>query len=233
MTRAKIILIAVGVVIAALVAESYLGSKRYLLNGVTYAVPHKYEFLRNFSVPWLVGMRGLDKEPDESVWLLFPAKELTQGVPNYKQWFHGYASQVESEVVVNVLGGKKARDFPDDRRGDMAKVAQELAKGSLRQVDRTTGWDRVYWLVGEKGTPGEGGSLFYLIPHGGLERLPSDWRVPYCHGSPDMEGREIYDCSFTIYRSGLTFGFSLRQENIGTASHIPDYVQARMKRWRA
>jgi hypothetical protein len=230
--RGKIIFVTVGAVVAALVTESYLGSTRYQLNGVTYAVPHKYEFMRNFSLPWLAGVKGLDKEPDQSVWLLFPANQLAQGVHGYSRWFHGYSDQVEADMVVNVLGGKEAREFPGDRRDEMAKVEQELANKSPHQLDPTTGWQRVYSMVGEKGTPGEGGSLFYLIPPDGLAHLPPDWRVPSCQGSPDMNGKETYDCSFVIYRGGLTFDFSLRRENLGVANRIPDYVQARLNGWR-
>lgn len=65
--RASIIIFAVAGVAAAAMAESYLGSTRYRLNDAIYAVPHKYEFMRNFSVPWLLGVKGLDEEPNESV----------------------------------------------------------------------------------------------------------------------------------------------------------------------
>jgi hypothetical protein len=232
MTRGQIILSAVGVVIAALIFESHFGSTRYEVNGVTYVVPHKYEFMRNFSLPWLAGVKGLDKEPEESVWLLLPAEQLTQGVPGYKRWFHGYADQVEADMVVNALGGKEAREFPGDRSEDIRKVAQELSKKSPRRID-PSGWDRVYWMVGEKGTPGEGHDLFYLIPHAGLDRLPSDWRVPSCRSSPDIGGRETFDCLLTIYRGGLTFGFYIRSENLGVANRIPNYTRARLDFWRS
>jgi hypothetical protein len=232
MTRAQILLVAVVGIGAAAMAESYLGSTRYGLNGVTYAVPHKYEFTRNFSLPWLAGVKGLAKEPDESVWLLIPASELSSGVRGYKRWFRGYSGNVEADMVVNVLGGKEAREFPADRESDLAKVTKELDDGALRQRDSATGWDRVYWLIGEKGTPGEGGSLFYLIPGEGLQTLPSNWRVPSCQGSPDIKGNETIDCGFTISSGGLSFDFTLREENLGTASRIPSYVRARLDRWR-
>jgi hypothetical protein len=230
--RLQITLLAVGAAIAALVAESYLGSSRYKINGITYKVPHKYEFMRNFSMPWLAGVKGLDREPHQSVWILFPADQLAKGIPGYPRWFHGYSNQVEADVVVNVLGGKEAREFESDRGDDIAKVAQELAKGSPQRIDPTTGWRRVYWDMGEKGTPGEGNDLFYLIPRAGLNRLPSDWRVPYCQSSPDINGRETFDCHLTIYRRGLTFGFYARQENLGIANRIVDYSRARLDGWR-
>jgi hypothetical protein len=231
-TRLQIILASGAAIVAALVGESYFGSTRYKINGVTYAVPHKYEFMRNFSFPWLAGVKGLDKEPDQSVWLLFPANQLAQGLHGYSQWFHGYSDQVEAAMVVNVLGGKEAREFPGDRREDMTKVAEELGKKSPRRPDPMRGWDRVYWMVGEKGTPGQGHDLFYLVPHSGVEQLPRDWRVPSCQSSPDMNGRETYDCLLTIYRDGRTFGFYIRQENLGLADQIPDYVEGRLNEWR-
>jgi hypothetical protein len=230
--RAHIIVLAIAGIGAAAMAESYLGSTRYRLNDATYAVPHKYEFMRNFSVPWLAGVKGLAKEPDESVWLLLPASELSGGVQGYKRLFHGYSSDVEADMVVNVLGGKEAREFPADRSSDIAKVRQELANGGLRQSDPATRWDRVYLLVGEEGTPGEGGSLFYLVPPDGVESLPPNWRVPSCQGSPDINGHERFDCSFTISDKGLTFDFTLRQENLGNASLIPAYVLSRLEGWR-
>lgn len=87
--------------------------------------------------------------------------------------FHGYSSDVEADVVVNVLGGKEAREFSADRNSDITKVQQELANGGLRQRDSTTGRDRAYSLVGKEGTPGQGGSLFYLVPQGGSKAFRS------------------------------------------------------------
>ena len=219
-------------VVAALVADSYIGSTRYRINGVTYRVPHKYEFMRNFSVPWLAGVKGLDKEPDQSVSLLFPANQLSQGIPGYSRWFHGYADQYEADMAITVLGGKEAQDFPAERRHDMTKVAEELDKKSPRKPDPISGWDRVYSSVGEKGTPGQGHDLFYLMPRSGVEHLPADWRVPSCQSSPDINGRETYDCLFTIYRDGRTFQFYIRQENLGIANRLADYVTARLNEWR-
>lgn len=226
--RYIIVLAAMG---AAAVAESYLGSTRYRLNDITYLVPHKYEFIRNFSLPWLASVKGLDEEPDQSVWLLLPASELSSDVQGYRLLFHGYSSDVRADMVVNVLGGKEALEFSADRNSDIKKIKQELANGALRQRDGTTGWDRVYWMIGEKGTPGEGGSLFYLIPREGVENLPPHWRVPSCQGSPDINGRETFDCSFTISHRGLMFDFTLRQENLSTARHIPAYVLRRLEGW--
>jgi hypothetical protein len=114
----------------------------------------------------------------------------------------------------------------------MVKVAEELAKKSPSRPDPMTGWVRVYWSVGEKETPGEGNDLFYLIPHSGVEHLPRHWRVPFCQSSPDINGRETYDCHLTIYQGGRTFGFYIRQENLGVANQIPQYVATRLNGWR-
>lgn len=231
--RAHVIVLTMAVIGAGFIVESSIGSTHYRLNDATYAVPHQYDFTRNFSLPLLAGVKGLAKEPDESVWLLLPASELSSNVQGYRRFFHGYSSDVEADMVVNVLGGKEAREFPADRSGDIAKVRKELSKRGLRQRDPVTGWDRIYWLVGEEGTPGQGGSLFYLIPRDGVENLPDNWRVPSCQGSPDTNGHERVDCSFTISDKGLTFGFTLRQENLGSANRIPAYVLNRLNGWRA
>ena len=219
-------------VVAALVTYSCVRSTRYEINGISYAVPREYEFMRNFSVPWLAGVKGVDKEPDQSIWLLFPAGQLTQGISGYSRLFHGYAGQYEADMVINVLGGREAREFPSDRRDDISKVLAELAKKSPMRSDPMRGWNRVYWSVGEKGTPGQGHDLFYLIPISGVEHLPTDWRVPSCLSSPDISGRETYECSLTLYRDGRSFSFHIRQENLGVANRIPGYVDARLNEWR-
>lgn len=221
--------LAVGTVIVGTAVESVVGKARYELNSVTYSIPHKYEFTRNFSLPWL---QGLPKEPDESVWLLFPANELARDLPKYEQWFRGYVGEVEANIVVNVRGGREAREFTADRSRDLSQVDREIARISPRQENGSTGWDRVYWSVGERGTPGEGHSLFYLIPSDGAEHLPPNWRIPYCRSAPDVEGRETYSCDFTIYQNDLTYNFMLRQENLGMADAIPDYVRSRLRAWR-
>jgi len=83
-----------------------------------------------------------------------------------------------------------------------------------------------------KGTPGEGHSNFYLVPPTGRKGLPSNWLPLSCIGSPDMDGREQYDCNFTIHQDGLTFAFSLRKENLPVAARIPPYVVSRLSKWR-
>lgn len=231
MGSGKVVALTLGALVVAAAVEVQVGSTRYGLNGIAYDVPHRYEFMRNFRVPWLSGVKGLDKEPHESVWLLIPAIELAQGIPGYSRTFRGYSSDVEADMVVNVLGGKEAREFPEDRLRQLSMVAEAQMAGE-GQPDEATGWERVYSMRGRKGTPGDGHSLFYLMPKGGQEKLPTDWRPPSCQGSPDIDGRERYDCGFVIYRDGLTFDFSLRQENLRLANRIPDYVSARLKKWQ-
>jgi hypothetical protein len=201
------------------------------MNGVSYAVPHKYEFGRQFRVWWLEGIRGLPAEPDESIWLLLPASELARDVRSYKRIFRGYASDVEADVVVNILGAQ-ARDFSADYRRMWGRVAEEENKGAVRQVDAATGWTKVIWLGGVKDTPGEGHSNFYLVPPTGREGLPPNWLPLSCIGSPDINGRERYNCDFTIHHDGLTFAFTLRQENLAVAGRIPPYVMSRLSKWR-
>ena len=212
------------------ITEAYLGETKYRLNGVSYAVPHKYEFGRQFRVWWLEGI-GLPPEPDESIWLLLPASELARDVPGYNLMFRGYAGDVEADVVVNILGAR-ARDFSADYRRMWGRVAEEKEKGAARQVDAATGWIRVIWIGGDKGTPGEGYSNFYLIPPSGREGLPSNWLPLSCIGSPDINDREHYNCSFTIHHNGLTFDFTLRQENLAVAERIPPYVMSRLSKWQ-
>lgn len=221
----------IGVTIAAFVFESYFGSSRYYLNGSGYVVPHKYEFNGRFNLSWLASVYGLDKEPNESVWLMFPAEELARDISGYSRWFHGYSDQIEADVVVNVLGGKEAREFPDDRVSDIREVSQQLAQKSPRLID-PSGWERIYWSVGNKGTPGEGSDLFYLIPRAGLNHMPANWRVPSCQSSPDIDGKETYTCYVTVYSGGMSFGFYVRSENLMFANRIANYTHARLVSWR-
>jgi hypothetical protein len=226
MAAGKVIALALVALIAAAAVEAQVGSTRYELNGVNYDVPHQYEFTRNFRLPWLEGLKGLDQEPDQSIWLLIPAGELARDIVGYSRTFHGYSSDVEANMVVNVLGGKEAREFPEDRVRSLSQVAEAVATGEGQEADQKTGWKRVYWMRGG------GGSIFFLVPSGGLQKLPPDWLPPSCQGSTDANGRETYDCTFVIYRKGLTFDFSLRQENPRLANGIPDYVLARLQKWQ-
>ena len=134
----------IAAVIAAFVAESYFGSTRYTINGVSYAVPHKYEFLRQFSLPWLKSVKGLDADDPESIALLFPADEIAKAVPGYRPTFHGYDSDPPADMVVTVIGGKDALEFSQDR---LAMIAQDQKQRtddgvSKEVVDPETGMVR-------------------------------------------------------------------------------------------
>lgn len=232
MKWAKIVMLALGALIIVAAVESQIGSTRYALNGATYAIPHKYQFMRNFRLTWLENVKGLDREPDQSVWLIIPAGELAHDIPGYRRMFHGYSSDVEADMVVNIVGGKEAREFPQDRAQQLRMVADTLASGEGQEADETTGLERIYSMRGMKGTLGEGGSLFYLMPTNSAENLPSDWRPPSCQGDPDSMGKETYSCGYIIYRHGLTFHFTLRRENLGIANRVPDYILTRLEQWR-
>jgi hypothetical protein len=228
----KTIALALGGLVVAAAVEGQVGTTQYELNGKTYAVPHRYEFIRNFRLPWLEGVKGLAKEPDESVWLLIPATELAHDVPGYTRDFHGYSTDVPADIVVNVLGGKDSREFQQDRTDQLRMVADAIASGEGREPDKASGMERVYSRRGITGTPAEGFSSFFLMPRQGPGTLPADWAPPRCLGSPDVKRRERYDCSYVIYRDGLTFHFMLRQENIGVANLIPDYAMSRLSKWQ-
>lgn len=231
MKRRTAILLGLAGIGLAFVAESYWGWTTYRLNGVSYAVPHKYEFMRNYRIWWLEGIKGLEKEPDESIWLLLSAEELARDMPGYRRTFHGYVGNPEADLVVNILGGKEAREFPDDYKTMWEKAVTEERNGAPRKPDTGTPFDRVEWMGGTKGTPGENHSLFYLVPNA-KSAMPLNWLPPSCQGSPDIDGRETYNCRYTIHEGGLTYQFSLRQENFGLASRMPDYIKHRLDSWR-
>lgn len=230
MTRPQLIAIAVVAAVLLLVAEAYLGASRYRLNGLSYAIPHKYDFSR-VRIWWLEGLQGLPEEPEESVWLLLPARELARDVRGYNRMFRGYASNVEADITVNILGAN-ASDFPADYRRMWGRVAEEVKAGAPREVDPNSGWTRIIWVGGVKGTPGEDHSNFYLVPPNGHAGLPRNWLPLSCTGSPDINHRERYNCRFEINHQGLTFRFGLRQENLKVADRIPAYVLSHLSEWR-
>ena len=228
----KIVAFALGALVVAVVAESHFGSTRYKLNGAAYSVPHQYEFARNFRLPWLESAEGLEKEPDESVWLLIPSHEMAREVPSYKRQFHGYSDDVEADVVVQILGGKTARRFAIDRKEALAGIEREIAQQGRPQIEKTTGWIRVPNILGADGKFGAAGLRFSLVPFDGISMLPANWMPPSCQASQDVDGIETYDCDFVIYRDGLSFDFTLRRENLNTAGRMPDFFLARLRKWR-
>jgi|SRR5579859_6392766 len=229
-TRTQNIALAVGAIICALVAERYWGATKYRLNTIVYAVPHRYEFSPYYRTRFEI-FSGLVAEPDEGIWLLLPASELARDVQGYSSMFHGYSSEVPADMVVNILGGQEARKFGERYATIWRKVGELEKAGAPRQSDPVTGLERIIWLPGEKGTPGQGHANFYLIPKNG-EPGPSDSLPPSCIASPDINGLETYDCNYTIHRDSLTFDFMLRQENLKTADRIPAYVLTRLAAWR-
>lgn len=213
--------------VASVAAESYLGSTRYTINGVTYDVPHKYEFMRQFSLPWLKYVRGLDADDPQSVTLLFPASQVAGSVRGYHRTFQGYDSEVPADMAVTVTGGKEAREFPEDRVSMLQQQQQIRADMGITRVisDLETGANRVVLTSGA-----DGDMHWDLMPRDG--ELPPNWRPPRCLGSRDPKGRATYDCTFWIHKDGLTFEFLLRQGNLKTADQIPSFVLRRMNRWR-
>jgi len=161
------------------------------------------------------------------VTLLFPAKQIAEAVSGYHPRFHGYDSEVPADMTVTVMGGKEAREFSQDR---MAMLAQEHEirneNGFTKEVaDPETGMTRIVLSTGV-----DGDWNWDLLPMNGS--LPANWRPPSCLGSRDAKGQARYDCTFWIQQNGLTFEFLLREGNLNTANQIPDFVMARLSRWR-
>lgn len=229
----KLVMGGLGILALATIAGAAASdTTTYRLNDKTYEVPHDHEFQRQFRVFWLEGTQGLAPEPEESAWLLLPAAEVAQDVPPFRPVVRGYVEQVPDDLVVNVLGGTDASSFWQDRDRMLGLVAEQERIGASQEVDPTTGWVRVIWLGGETGTPAEDHSNFYLVPRDGKQHLPPNWHPPSCLGSPDQKGVETYYCNFQIHRNGLTFRFSLRQENLELADRIPAYVLSRLHGWQ-
>jgi hypothetical protein len=214
--------------VGLLSAESYLGSTRYTVNGVSYDVPHRYELVRQFSLPWLKQVKGLDADDPESISLLFPASQVAEAVPGYHRTFRGYDSEIAADMVVRVTGGKEAREFPEDRGSMLNQHRQIRAEGRVTKAipDDETGMNRVVLSIGA-----DGDVEWDLMPADA--KLPLNWRAPSCLGSRDVKSRPTYDCTFWIQEHGLTFEFLLRQGNLKTAAQIPSFVLRRMSRWRA
>ena len=223
-------IILLGIVIAAVSAgtiAAYEGTSRYTINGVRYDVPHKYEFMRQFNLPWLNAVKGLDADDPESVALLLPADDIAGSVRGYHPTFHGYDSEVPADMVVTVTGGKDAREFPSDRLAMLAQDEEQRKQdGIAREVpDSETGMTRAILATGN-----DGDWEWDLRPINGT--LQQNWRPPSCLGSHDVKGRPTYDCTFWIQQDGLTFEFLLREGNLNTAQQIPTFVLQRMARWR-
>lgn len=231
MNSKYVLAILVGALVAGVAVEAQIGSTGYDVNGTVYDVPHTYEFEKNFQIPWLKDLKAGEKVAINSVWLLIPASELARDLTGYSMMSRGYLSPVEIDMVIHVYGGQDALRFPQLRADQLQKVNKAIANLDVQAPDKTTGWQRIYWLSGGEGVPSNAGALFYLIPKKGLERLPSDWIPPSCQRSEDNHGREYFRCSYIIYRNGLVFDFHLDEENLDFANRIPDYVLERLKKW--
>lgn len=134
----RILIIVAVLVPAAFLAiflEGRFGTSTYHLRGVTYAVPHAYEFSRQFHLPWLNDVEGLAQEPDESIWLIIPAAELAAGIPGYHRYYNGAVGQVEAAMVVAIRTDAGAREFARLRQRNWEDVAARLAEGADLRPD--------------------------------------------------------------------------------------------------
>ena len=217
-------------IVIGLFVEAQFGSTSYFVNGVRYSIPYKYEFSRNVRLPWLENVKGLEPEPEQSIWLMLPAEELARDIKGYSELFHGYSSEVPASLVVNILGGKEAHEFSDDLKHRWEQIDSLGHEGGRREAD-PTGWERVIWSEGEKGSPAEGHLSFYLISTS-HKPMTSNWLPPSCLASPDINMHEIYNCNFTIMGKGRTFTFRLSRENLDLAARIPAYIGVRLDKWR-
>ncbi|MBA4308439.1 MAG: hypothetical protein C0429_17055 [Sphingopyxis sp.] len=231
MKSKHILAILLGALVTSVAVEAQIGSTRYDVNGTVYNIPHSYEFERNFQIPWLEGLKAGEKEATNSVWLTIPASELARDITGYSRLVRGYVPEVEMDMVIHVYGGQDALKFPQFRADQIQKVSEAIKKINVQEPDKSTGWQRIYWLGGGEGAPSDGGSLFYLIPKQGLDQLPSDWNPPSCQRSEDVKGLEYFDCKYVVYRNGLVVDFHLDQENLDFANEIPNYVLARLRKW--
>ncbi|MEH3147718.1 MAG: hypothetical protein PGN34_20775 [Methylobacterium frigidaeris] len=211
--------------LGAVAAESRFGRTSYRLAGTDYAVPHRYEFSRNFRLPWLDAIPGLGREPEESLALLLPAAEVAEGLPGYSRFGRGYVGPIEADLVVEVVGDRDRRHFARLHDRQWGHFDARLAEGATWHPD-PAGGERLVFSVGA-----DGRGSFYLSPTRETARR-ADRTPPYCLARGDREGRETYDCSYTIHRDGLTFDFSLRQESVAAADRVPDYVRTRLAGWR-
>ena len=231
MNKKYVLAILVGALVAGVAVEAQIGSTSYEVNGTYYNVPHGYEFERNFQIPWLKGLKAGEKAATNSVWLTIPGSELARDISGYSRMSRGYFSEVEMDMDVHVYGGQDALIFPQLRTDQLQKVNEAITKKKVQELDKVTGWQRIYWLGSGEETTEEGGPLFYLIPKEGLDRLPSDWTPPSCLRSQNDKGREYFDCQYVIYRNGLVVDFYLNHENLELANRIPDYILERLKEW--
>jgi hypothetical protein len=227
----RVILVLIAFLVVACVAcgaEARYGTTTYHLRGVTYFVPHKYEFSRQFHLPWLDEIEGLAEEPAESIWLMIPAPELASGIPGYQRNFAGAVGPVEGTMVVNIRSDPNAREFVRLRQRNWENVEARLADGAELRPD-PSGMVR---LVHSEGPPEDGNRSFYLFPNKAAVRSQGAQIAPSCLANLDYRREERYACSYVIHRDGLTYDFSLHQHSINVADRVPDYLLRRLSAWR-
>lgn len=213
--------VAAAMVLGFTAIRAQSGSTRHVVDGINYDIPLAHVFNgAGFS-----GLSGLDKEPADSVWLTFPAADLATAIPGYSRTVKGYRGQVDAGLIVNVAGGKEAREFPQDL-DRVLKTIQKLKRARAAEApDAATGAIRL--IETDMGR----GSSWYLVPPANqkfaVDRLP-----PACQSTKDSNDRDLYDCQFTVVRDGRSFTFSLNEENMPFVDQTVDFVAKRLAEWR-
>jgi len=145
--------------------------------------------------------------------------------PGYGRTVRGYRGQVDADLIVHILGGKEAREFPEDF-AEVSRTVQKLSRSRAATApDAKTGMTRIIDMDMGRG------SSWYLIPPAG-QTAAADRLPPACKSSKDSEDRDLYDCQFTIQRNGRSFVFSLNEENVRLADQTVDFVAKRLAEWQ-
>jgi hypothetical protein len=230
MIRLLGIVIAFSAVGFALMANHYWSTTKYQLNGSTFNVPQRYNMMPYYRTRFTL-KSGLVAEPDQTVSLILPAKELARDVQGYNELFHGYSSgDVPAFITVTVSGGEAVHDFTERYFAAWNQVRQLEEGGAPPQPDPATGLERINEIPSGFGSLGAGHSIFYLVPRKG-QPLPQNSLPTSCLAYPDEKGRENYDCNYTIRRNSLIFNFNLKEENLQFAERIPTYAFSRLVAW--
>lgn len=217
-------LLGLPLVLAAFAAEGRFGTTRYRLAGTAYAVPHTYEFSRNFRLPWLDALPGLGREPADSLWLMLPAAEVAAGLPGYSPLSHGHTGPFEADLVVHVVGDPDGRRFAPLHARQWGIFDARLAQGAPWRPDPSGGERLIH-------SEGVDHRRFYRLPSRHAAR-PADQAPPGCLASDTSDKREVSTCTYLVHRDGLTYDFSLRPENLAVADRVPAYVLARLVAWK-
>lgn len=219
-----VLLFGLPLVLAAFAADLRFGTTRYRLAGTDYAVPHAYEFSRNVHLPWLDGVPGLGREPEESLWLILPAAEVAEGLSGYRRLSHGHAGPFAADLVVHVVGDPDRRYFAPLYARQWGNFDARLAEGAPWRPDPSGGERLVH-------SEGVDHRRFYRFPSRHAAR-PADQTPPSCLASDDRDKREVSTCTYLVHRDGLTYDFSLRPENLAVADRVPAYILTRLAAWK-